>query len=60
LDNILKGKGIFDDVISGYGIGARIFFLGFLLRYDLAWQYDLKTLNTISRPVHYWSIGADF
>jgi Tol biopolymer transport system component len=60
LDNVLKGKGIFDDVISGYGIGARIFFLGFLLRYDLAWQYDLKTLNTISRPVHYWSIGADF
>jgi outer membrane translocation and assembly module TamA len=50
-DNRLK------DIVAGYGIGARIFFLGFLLRFDVAWQYDIETT---SKPVYYWSLGADF
>lgn len=59
-DNMFKENRFFKNLVSGYGIGARIFFLGFLLRYDLAWQYKLTTLKTISKPMHYWSIGADF
>jgi outer membrane protein assembly factor BamA len=60
LDKVVKDTRFVDDLISGYGIGARIFFLGFLLRYDIAWQYDITSFKTISQPVHYWSIGADF
>jgi Tol biopolymer transport system component len=44
-------------IISGYGLGARIFFLGLLVRFDVAWRYDLQQT---SKPVYYWSLGADF
>ena len=44
-------------LVSGYGVGARIFFLGFLLRFDVAWRYDLEKS---SKPIYYWSLGADF
>lgn len=46
-----------DDLFIGYGTGARIYLLGFLLKYDLAWSYDL---NNSSRAKHYFSIGIDF
>jgi len=45
------------DLFVGYGTGARIFFLGFLLKYDLAWEYNLERS---SRAKHYFSIGIDF
>lgn len=45
------------DLFIGYGTGARIFFLGVLLKYDLAWSYNLKRS---SRAKHYFSIGIDF
>ncbi len=45
------------NLVSGYGVGARIFFLGFLLRLDVAWRYDLQKS---SKPIYYWSLGADF
>ena len=45
------------NLVSGYGVGARIFFLGFLLRFDVAWRYDLQKS---SKPIYYWSLGADF
>ena len=45
------------DLISGYGVGARIYIFGLLLRWDVAWRYDIATT---SKPKYYWSIGADF
>ncbi len=54
-------KGIKDDrlndIIAGYGMGARIYFMGFLLKYDVAWKYDLKSS---AKPLHYLSLGIDF
>lgn len=49
--------GRFQDLISGYGIGARIYFLGFLVRFDVAWPYDLKRSYD---PIYYWSLGLNF
>jgi len=46
-----------DDLISGLGFGTRIFFLGFLMKIDMAWRYD--GVHT-SKPIYYWSLGADF
>ncbi len=46
-----------EDIFMGYGTGARIFLFGFLLKYDLAWQYDFQNS---SRARHYFSIGIDF
>lgn len=43
---------------SGFGFGARAN-LGFLvLRYDLAWRTDFKTVEAHTK--HYFSLGADF
>lgn len=50
------GNRRFKDLISGYGIGARVFFLYFLLRIDVAWRFDLQTS---SKPLWYFSLGAD-
>lgn len=47
-----------NDLKSGYGFGARVNMGFLLLRYDIAWQTDFAA--TLSNPVHYWSIGADF
>ncbi|MGE5410328.1 MAG: hypothetical protein ACM3MI_05150, partial [Clostridiales bacterium] len=45
------------DLLAGTGFGARMFFLYFLLRFDVAWQYNL---NSFSAPRYYFSLGADF
>jgi outer membrane translocation and assembly module TamA len=46
------------DIKSGFGFGARAN-LGFLvLRYDLAWKTDFRTVAPHTR--HYFSLGADF
>ena len=47
------------DILAGYGVGARIFFLGFLVRFDVAWRYD-DVNSTSHKPSYYWSLGADF
>ncbi len=52
-----EGNRIFDDIASGYGLGARIYFIGFLIRFDVAWPYDL---NRSYDPIYYWSLGLDF
>ncbi len=52
----LKGT-VTDDLLIGTGVGARLYFLYFLTRFDVAWSYDL---NSFSRPIFYFSIGADF
>ena len=51
-----NGGLVFDDVSSGFGIGARVFFLFFLMRIDVAWNYNLQR---ISEPIWYFSFGAD-
>lgn len=50
------GEREFKDIVSGYGVGARIYFLYFLLRIDVAWRY---TLNGSSQPIWYFSLGGD-
>lgn len=45
------------DLKAGFGTGARANLGIFLLRYDVAWHYDLVD---ISRPYHYFSFGAEF
>lgn len=44
------------DLLIGMGIGTRLFFFGFPLRLDMAWNYDGGEL---SRPVYYLSIGPE-
>ena len=45
------------DMLLGTGVGARMYILYFLAKFDVAWQYDF---NKFSRPVFYFSLGADF
>lgn len=51
-----NGEREFRDIISGYGFGARINILYFLLRADVAWRYNL---TSTSKPVWYLSLGAN-
>ncbi len=52
-----QGRTRMRDLISGYGVGARVFFLGLLIKIDMAWRYDIATTST---PRWYFSLGADF
>jgi len=45
------------DLLMGMGTGARIFFLAFLVRFDVAWAWYY---NGFSEPKYYFSLGADF
>ena len=45
------------DLLTGMGFGARIYFLYFLVRFDIAWAYNY---NTFSSPKFYVSLGTDF
>jgi Tol biopolymer transport system component len=45
------------DLLMGTGLGARMFFLYFLLRFDVAWAYNV---DGFSQPKYYISLGADF
>jgi len=51
------GKVISKDLLMGTGYGARVYFLYFLLRFDMAWAYDLQGFT---KPKFYLSLGADF
>lgn len=51
-----KGEVVFKDIVSGYGVGARVYFLYFLLKIDVAWRFDLQSS---SKPIWYFSLGAD-
>ncbi|GBD86268.1 translocation protein TolB [bacterium BMS3Abin03] len=46
-----------DDLLMGTGVGARVFFLYFLLRFDVAWAYNIEHF---SKPKFYFSLGLDF
>lgn len=45
------------DLLMGMGGGARVLFLFFLLRFDVAWAW---TVDGFSAPKYYFSLGADF
>ena len=51
------GNIITDDMLIGTGFGARVFFLYFLLRFDVAWAYNIEGFSS---PKFYFSLGADF
>lgn len=51
------GQRVFKDIVSGYGVGARIYFLYFLVRIDVAWRYNLE--GGSSKPIWYISLGGD-
>lgn len=51
------GKFVTKDLLMGTGVGARLYFLYFLLRFDVAWAYDI---DRFTKPKFYFSIGADF
>lgn len=44
------------DILQGMGYGVRMVVLGFLLKMDVAWAFDLQRF---SRPQYYFSLGAD-
>jgi len=48
---------ITNDLLMGTGVGARLYFLYFLVRFDVAWAYYL---NSFSKPKFYISLGTDF
>ncbi len=45
------------DLLMGTGVGARLYFLYFLLRFDVGWPYYV---DTFGKPKFYISLGADF
>lgn len=52
-----KGNTITKDLLMGTGFGLRTYFLYFLLRFDLAWAYNV---DGFSKPIFYFSLGTDF
>jgi hypothetical protein len=39
------------------GTGARIYFIGFLVKFDVAWAWNWAGF---SQPKYYFSLGADW
>ena len=51
-----EGHLVTRNLLMGMGTGARIFFLAFLVRFDVAWAWNV---NGFSEPKYYLSLGAD-
>lgn len=45
------------DLLTGMGMGLRVFLFYFPLRFDVAWTYDY---NSFSEPRYYISLATDF
>lgn len=45
------------DLLGGTGYGIRMILLGFLVKMDVGWWFDLQGT---SRPRYYFSLGTDF
>ncbi len=52
-----NGATVTRDLLIGTGIGARIYFLGFLVRLDIGWAFNWQGF---SEPKYYISVGPDF
>ncbi len=57
VDRDAEGNAYARDILMGTGTGVRVFFLGFLVRIDVAWRYDIRGFY---EPRYYISLGADF
>ncbi|RMD98964.1 MAG: hypothetical protein D6814_06470, partial [Calditrichaeota bacterium] len=53
-----NGRLVLQDVLMGYGFGARANMGFLLLRFDTAWSTDLY--RSSSKPKYYFSLGAEF
>lgn len=51
------GTLVTDDLLMGTGIGARAYVLGFPIKLDVAWRWDL---DAWSHPIYHISLGYDF
>jgi outer membrane protein assembly factor BamA len=52
-----RGYTVTRDLLMGMGTGARIFFLGFFVKLDVAWAWYW---SRFSEPKYYISLGSDF
>jgi Tol biopolymer transport system component len=52
-----SGSIVSRDLLMGMGTGARVFFLAFLLKFDVAWAWSG---SSFSQPKYYFSLGTDF
>jgi Tol biopolymer transport system component len=52
-----RGNTVTRDLLMGMGTGARIYFLAFLIRFDVAWAWNV---DGFSKPKYYISLGTDF
>lgn len=52
-----SGSAISNDLLLAPGVGARIVFLGFPVRLDVAWRYNLQRF---SDPMYMFSLGLDY
>jgi Tol biopolymer transport system component len=52
-----QGRVVARDLLMGMGTGARIYFLAFLVKLDVAWAWNVKSFTP---PKYYFSLGADF
>jgi outer membrane protein assembly factor BamA len=52
-----SGSAISNDLLLAPGFGARIVFLGFPVRLDVAWRYNLQRF---SDPMYMFSLGLDY
>ncbi|MCD6116340.1 PD40 domain-containing protein [bacterium] len=46
------------DMMAGFGFGARVNLGFFLLKYDIAWKTNFAVTSKF--PVHYFTLGAEF
>ncbi|MDX2129779.1 MAG: hypothetical protein SFU91_12165 [Chloroherpetonaceae bacterium] len=53
----ISSNGRLQDLLAGFGWGFRTVLFYFILRFDMAWKWDL---NGTSMPVYHISIGGDF
>jgi Tol biopolymer transport system component len=51
------GNTVTRDLLMGMGTGARIYFLGFLVRFDVAWAWNY---SHFTEPKYYISLGLDY
>jgi len=52
-----EGDVVTEDLLIGTGLGARIYVLSMLLRFDVGWQF---LGSGFSPPKYYFSLGLDF
>jgi hypothetical protein len=55
-DKTASGATYMRDLLAGTGYGIRMAFLGFLLKMDVAWAFNLQE---VSAPKYYFSLGTD-